>query len=268
MQLFNTLDSNNIDLLDVNNGYDKVFVYIVDMDKYTNNLDQFWSFLSIGERKQARSYYTKLLTDRYVISHGILRYILSYYTKQPAHSLKFINNRYGKPFLKDSNIQFNMSHSYNMVYYIVAHNYKVGIDIEFHDNTLDVMELSNLVLTPKEITLLESFSIEERYKTFYTLWARKEALVKAIGKGLSYPINTIEAMPIASYDKITLTSNNNNAKQELYSYTLRTTPNYSGAIATETKIDVIVYLEAINQQGVFEGATLDVTYQVYESWLD
>lgn len=255
MSFFNVLDSSIINLLDVNTN--KVFVYIVNMNKCLNNLDQFWNILSVSEKEQAKRYYTPLLTKRYVISHGILRHILSYYAKQPTHSLKFVNNKYGKPFLKNSSIQFNMSHSHNMVYYIVAHDHKVGIDIEFHDHTIDVTALSELVLTPREITLLESFCPRERYKTFYTLWTKKEALVKAIGEGLSYPINSIEAMSIVSYDNITLTSSDNNAKQKLYIYTLRSTPNYSGAIAIETKVDKIVYLEAVNQQGIFGNVRVE-----------
>lgn len=224
----------------------KAFIYIVDMDRHSNNLYSFWKCLSIDEQEHAKKYYTKLLTNSYIISHGILRYILSYYTNQPAHSLEFINNMYGKPFLKYSNIQFNISHSRNMACYVVTFNNKVGIDIEFHDNTLDIMGISELVLTQKEVALLRSFSTKERYEAFYTLWTRKEALVKAIGEGLSYPIRTIEAMSITSCDKIILTGGTNNVKQELYIYTLRAVPNYSGSIATETKIDEIVYLEVDN----------------------
>ena len=125
----NIIDGDILDLLKVDPRSNKMWVYIADMDKYIPYMPHFWSCLSTKKKQQAKKYYTKLLTDRYIISHGILRYILSYYTTQAPKNLEFGHTKYGKPFLNHSNIQFNMSHSGNMVCYGVAINYKVGIDI-------------------------------------------------------------------------------------------------------------------------------------------
>ena len=160
----NIIDADIVDLLKVDPN--KTWVYIADMDKYIPYMPHFWSCLSTKEKQQAKKYYTKLLADRYIISHGILRHILSYYTKQAPKNLEFGHTKYGKPFLNHSNIQFNMSHSGNMVCYGVAINYKVGIDIEYHDDNLDVMGLSDLVLTPQEIIFLKS-SEERRNVQFF-----------------------------------------------------------------------------------------------------
>lgn len=250
MRLISIFDKNMVDLFELDEC-SKAYVYVVDTDQCNNSLATFWVCLSANEQAQAIRYHSKLLTDRYIISHGILRYILSYYIKQSPKSLEFITNKYGKPSLKGSNIKFNMSHSHNIVCYIIAFNNKVGIDIEVNDNNLDIMELSKLVLTTKENMLLESLEYDEQRKTFYDLWTKKEALVKAIGEGLSYPINTIEALSMASGDKVTLTSINNSVSQELYTYTLELELNYSAAIATETKINEIVYIKIHDQHQSF-----------------
>ena len=84
-------------------------------------------------------------------------------------------------------------------------------------------------------------------KLFTIFGLKKEALVKAIGEGLSYPINTMEALSITSGDKVTLTSIDNNTSQELYTYTLELELNYSAAIATETKTNEIVYIKIHDQ---------------------
>ena len=68
-----------INLGNENINMNKVFTYVVDMDKYYDNLSLFWEYLSINEQEQAKKYYDKVLADRYIISHGILRSILSYY---------------------------------------------------------------------------------------------------------------------------------------------------------------------------------------------
>ena len=221
----------------------KVFTYIVDMDKYHDNLLLFWEYLSIKEQEQAKKYYNKVLANRYIISHGILRSILSYYVDQSPSSLELINNTYSKPFLKNSNIEFNMSHSRNMVCYVIAFNNKIGVDIEFYDNSIDIMEISEVVFTKKEIKLIKSLNNKEKYKIFYTFWTKKEALVKAIGKGLSYPINTIEVIKLLSGKNILLTDRNNELQQKWYCYELEISKDYSGAIGIQNKIDDLVYLE-------------------------
>ena len=53
-----------------------------------------------------------------------------------------------------------MSHSHDIVNYIIALDHKVGIDIEVHNNTLDIQEFSDLVFTPAE---REFFTILEVY---------------------------------------------------------------------------------------------------------
>ena len=78
----NIFDATIVDSLGVNDSINKLLIYIVDMDRCTQNISQFWELLSISEREKAKRYYTQLLTDRYIISHGLLRSILSYYIKQ------------------------------------------------------------------------------------------------------------------------------------------------------------------------------------------
>lgn len=230
---------------------DKAFVYVADMDRGIDSLSFFWEYLSDDERKRAGNYYAKFLSDRYIISHGILRLILSRYTERSPKNLRFVTNKYGKPFLKDSEIKFNMSHSRNMVSYIIAFDNAVGIDIEFNNDSLDVTQLSKSVLSPKEITILNALNPKERYEVFYSLWTKKEALIKAIGSGLSYPISSIDALSIAQSDEVVLACAGNNIKYGLYVYLLKTIPNFSWAIASEKKLNEIIYIEAKGGDSIF-----------------
>lgn len=222
----------------------KVFVYIVDMDRFTSNSSFFCKYLSDSELKQANKYYNKILRERYIVSHTLLRYILSDYIKQSPEKIQFSTNEYGKPFLEGSSIRFNMSHSHNMVAYIITFNNNIGIDIEFNDNKLDIKKLFDLVLTPRERIIFDLLKPEQQASTFYNLWTKKEALTKAIGIGLSYPLSNIEALSIAEDDKIFMTSIDDNITHLLYTYSLKTAPNFSGAIATEKRINEIIYYTA------------------------
>ena len=252
----NIFESNLLDKLEFNGNSNKVFVYIVNLNNCKLLIPQFWECISAEERSQANKYYTSNLSDLYIISHGILRCILSYYTKQLPQEIEFIHNKYGKPFLKNHNFQFNMSHSNDIVNYIIALDHKVGIDIEVHNNTLDIQEFSDLVFTPAEREFFTILEAKERLKFFYNLWTKKESLIKACGQGLSYPLNTIEAMTLSSGEKIFLDNEDNKLKQEWYYFPLEVVSNYSGSIAIEHRINQIIYLEMSNQRNVFDKIRL------------
>ena len=243
--------------LGFNGNPNKVFVYIIDVNDCLSNLARFWACLSVEEKKQAESYHSKVLTSRYIVSHGVLRYILSYYTNQFPSNVEFIYGKYKKPFLKNNNIQFNMSHSHSMVCYLIALNYEVGIDIELEDSTLDIQEISNWIFTDAESKFLTTLAPHKKLKFFYSLWTKKEALVKALGQGFFYPINTIEAIALQHGSKICFAAEKNMPEQELYCYTLEVALNYSGTIAINHKINEIVYLKMNNQQNIFD----DIVFQ-------
>jgi len=124
-----------------------------------------------------------------------------------------------------------MSHSSNMVCYVIAFNNKIGVDIEFYNTTIDI---------------IRSLDIDEQYKTFYKFWTKKEALVKAVGKGLYYPINKIEVIKLLSGESILLVDGNKELQQEWYCYELKAPKGYFGAIGIQSRINEIVYLEMNN----------------------
>jgi len=78
-----------------------IYVYIVNLNNFLIKKTPFWRYLSEEEKTQANQYFTDTLKERYVISHGILREILSFYIQKSPHEIIFIKNNYGKPFLKD-----------------------------------------------------------------------------------------------------------------------------------------------------------------------
>jgi 4'-phosphopantetheinyl transferase len=250
--------------LKFNKNSNKAFVYIVNLTNNYNDLilphtiHKFWQCLSTDEKSQAAKYYSKQLSHQYIVSHGILRYILSYYTSQFPQNIEFIYNEYGKPFLKNNsrNIQFNMSHSYGMVAYVITLNYKVGIDIELYDENLNIQELTDLIFTKAEYKFFTTLKNQEKFRFFYSLWTKKESLIKANGRGLSYPINTIETMILTVDKKIFLANKENNSGQVWYYFPLEVPQNYSGAIAIEYKINKIIYLEMNNQKNTFDNIRL------------
>ncbi len=90
-----------LDQLVFNQNPNKVFIYIVNLAECKLNINPFLQCLAAEEQVQASKYYTDHLRRQYIISHGILRYILGYYTKQHPKDIIFSYGAYGKPFLKN-----------------------------------------------------------------------------------------------------------------------------------------------------------------------
>jgi len=163
--------------------------------------EELWQSLSGQEKIQAEGFVNNTLKDKYILSHGLLRYLLSLYVERNPQDIQYLVNQFGKPFLKDDNctLQFNMSHSKDYAVYIIALEDQVGIDIEWKDKDTNIQEIFELVLSPTEVTNFNQLNSEEKFHAFYCIWTKKEAIIKAIGQGLSYPIKTIEIMNSAAH---------------------------------------------------------------------
>jgi len=127
--------------------------------------------------------------DRQNTLFGKLLVFVSYYMvyNECLDFNKYLRDSYGKPFIKNINFEFNISHSSNMVVCVFSKE-QVGIDIE-EIRKMD-FENFNSVFTRAE---LDEIKNSDGLK-FYELWTAKEAVVKAIGRGLSIPISNIEVM--------------------------------------------------------------------------
>lgn len=212
--------------------FDKITIFTSKMTEMKGYLTSFWQILSIQEKKQAKEFVNNNLKHKYILSHGLLRYILSSYTDIPPQNILYFFNRFNKPFLKSSNqnrIQFSMSHSKDYVTYALSLGNHVGIDIEWQDMDLNLDEIASFVLTAKELDIYQKFSKEEKFQAFYRVWTKKEAITKALGKGLYYPIKKMEIMTSYLHDNAVYINGNNKLHCACLCNLLE---NYAGAVAS------------------------------------
>ncbi len=98
--------------------------------------------------------------------------------------VNFTVNKYGKPYLRNENIYFNLSHSENYAMCAVSDN-PVGCDVETIRANVNT-EIAKRFFCRKEFEFLNSIKDSaEKDKAFILLWTLKESYIKAIGKGLS-----------------------------------------------------------------------------------
>lgn len=94
-----------------------------------------------------------------------------------------IYNEKGKPYLKNNNIYFNISHSKDLIA-IIIDNKECGIDIEYIDYDRKIDKLISKVLSTEEQK--EFNNAIDKYEYFYKIWTIKEAYSKYIGTGISF----------------------------------------------------------------------------------
>lgn len=95
-------------------------------------------------------------------------------------------NNYARPFIT-GDIDFNITHAGEFVACTIGSGVKLGIDIEQHQD-ICLPDYSNTMSDAQWNDINNSVNPTE---TFFNYWTRKEAIIKADGKGLSIPLGTI-----------------------------------------------------------------------------
>jgi|GEM_PF-3612203 len=126
---------------------------------------------------------------------GFVRLELSKFLNIPADDIIFLRTDYGKPYIKNPNIDlsFNISHTKNHIALCYRKNIKAcGIDIEIPRDMEDMLSIAKRFYAPEEFAFINSLDHKEKQKYyFFKLWVIKEALLKTIGKGLSFGLDKV-----------------------------------------------------------------------------
>jgi 4'-phosphopantetheinyl transferase len=121
----------------------------------------------------------------------MLRRLLAAYDCGAAEELRFLIGPQGKPTLHDGRLSFNLSHSGAVAIVAVAPGeVDLGIDVEHVRPMANMEKLVGRFFSPLERTALSSQPLERREAAFFRLWTRKEAFIKATGKGLTRPLDS------------------------------------------------------------------------------
>lgn len=151
-------------------------------------------FLTPGEIKRADRYYFPRDRENFIASRGILRVLLGKYLNVQPDGINLHFNKYGKPFLKncEGSLNFNVSHSNGKILLAFARNHEIGIDIEYIRPDFADLEIARHYFSASEILALSRLPEASRKYGFFSCWTRKEAYIKAKGRGLSIPLDSFD----------------------------------------------------------------------------
>lgn len=168
------------------------------MDTSLKNIEYLLQTLDSHELHRARQFRFAKDRNQFILAHGLLRHILSLYIQKTPILIQLCYNACGKPEIRHDSgteiqdVRFNYSHSDGLAVYGFARNRQVGIDVERIQARVPDESIPEHFFCRSEIAALRSLPARQRAKAFFQCWTRKEAYVKARGKGFQISLDSFE----------------------------------------------------------------------------
>lgn len=200
-------------------------------------VEPFWPLLAHDEQMRANRFRFVRDKTRYVAARGILRLLLGAYLGVAPKTVLFEYSKFGKPFLLDGTLQFNVSHSHDVALFAFCWGSVVGVDVEGKRPLSDLHALAQQVFSPTELQALHALPHDQQQDAFFRAWARKEAFIKAVGEGFSYPLKQFD-VTLAPADPAKILRINQSVAEATawYLTDLPPLPDFSSALVVEQGI--------------------------------
>ncbi len=230
------MDNWKIPLTDLTISKDHVHVWYVSLDQSESLLQLLAQTLSDEEHKRAERFHFRKDRDHFIVARGVLRDILSHYLKREPEDLFFRYNEYGKPMLAKNSgrLSFNVSHSGDVALYAVTCGREVGIDVEQIRPDFAEEPIANRFFSPAEVAVFSDLAAPEKKEAFFSCWTRKEAFIKATGKGVSFGLDNFDVSLAPDKPAALLSIKGDMKKARGWSLkNLNIKPDYKAALAVE-----------------------------------
>ena len=155
--------------------------------------------LSPHERERGARFRRESDRHAYLQQRFLLRTLLSGYLGLPRSDIAYTQNETGKPALDPQlsrELRFNLSHSGQTALMAFALGRRIGIDLEQPRPDTDHLKIARRFFSEEESRSLAAAPPEAQPALFTRIWTRKEAVIKAVGLGLSMPLNGF-SVPLA-----------------------------------------------------------------------
>lgn len=198
-----------------------------------------YATLSPDERQRAARFHFDVHRQRFALSRGLLRTLLGYYLEADPATLPIVYGPQGKPGLEGGSLRFNVSHSEDLALYALALDssgtLELGVDVESIRPVPYAESIARRFFCPAEWQEIQSLPPEQRAGAFFRCWTRKEAYVKALGGGLSVPLDRFQVTLLPGQPAKLVSLDGDPVRAAEWSlYHLDPARNYAGALAVHS----------------------------------
>ncbi|NWF98178.1 MAG: 4'-phosphopantetheinyl transferase superfamily protein [Nitrospirae bacterium] len=226
----------------------EVHVWEINLGSDLSKVEKYLPILSDEEKKKASAFRFSDDRERYIISHAVLRLLLSKYSGEKPEEIVFYNNNYGKPYIMLNpdlpKIFFNISHSHKMAVIAISNGYEIGIDIEYLLRKINFEDIARRFFSNIENKKLNSLSGNLRKEAFFRCWTRKEAYLKAKGVGISGSFKSFEVSIFPEENPEIIAIDGQHSDEDNWSlFDIIHIHNYIGAIAVKGNCQTVKFFK-------------------------
>ena len=201
-------------------------------------VERFLHTLDRDERERAGRFHFEKHRRHFIAGRGFLRLLLGRYLEIAPEEVYFAYGPHGKPSLDSehgaSRLRFNASHSHELAIYAFVQEREIGVDVEYFKDDFESEEIARRFFSAHEVRTLTALPEDERAAAFFRCWTRKEAYIKAIGSGLSHPLDQFD-VTLTAEDPATLLRDAQDAEAvaRWEMFNLEFAERYAGALVVE-----------------------------------
>src|SRR3990167_3684017 len=210
----------------------EIHIWVVNLSITSEEEKQQATILSSDEIQRAKQFRFSVHKRRFIAARSRLRNTLAHYLKLAPDDLVFAYTEFKKPYLSNiynSAIQFNLAHSHDIAVLAITLEHAIGVDIEKIQQNYS-LAVAERYFSPSEYTSLCQLPQHDQTEAFFRLWTRKEAVIKAVGKGLSIPLSSFTVSSQNQPEVIEIEN------QSLTLQSLDIHPEYQSALASNQPI--------------------------------
>jgi 4'-phosphopantetheinyl transferase len=161
------------------------------------------AWLSDAERRRAERFRFERDRRRFIVARARLRELLAVRLDATPEAVEFASGKNGKPSLAqqyaDSGWRFNVAHCDDVAVYAFSRDGDVGIDIEAIRPVCEADAIAARFFSLREYAAYAALAPRDRPLGFLECWTRKEAVVKALGDGLSMPLDGFDVSRVPGW---------------------------------------------------------------------
>jgi 4'-phosphopantetheinyl transferase len=165
----------------------------VDLEQPEARVAALAGVLAADERERAARFVFAGDCRRFVVTRASLRQLLGSACRMPAAAIRFVYGSHGKPALAPDlaapTLHFSVSHSGELALIALTHDGPLGVDLEAIRPLPDLQDIAARFFADAEARVITALAPQERALAFFLCWTRKEAFVKALGDGLTLPLD-------------------------------------------------------------------------------
>jgi len=216
----------------------EVHVWRLALDQPDSVLNEFRATLEPHELERAGRFHFEKHRRHFVVGRGGLRYVLARYLDVKPREFRFSYGAYGKPSLVGEGLRFNVSHSHGVALFAVAAEREIGVDVEHVRVDFATEDIARRFFSRVEVAAFNALPKDEQVAAFFRCWTRKEAYIKAIGRGMSEPLDAFD-VTLAPGEEAALLRAEGQDVSRWTMFDIEVGDEYAGALLAESPVSNI-----------------------------